>query len=81
MSLEAYLKLVDWTGRQIRRDKRGKIPDDCLPILERLECSPEVWLDYVRNFHLRFRREAGLASSRLSYRHRQRSKATSQQAG
>ena len=37
MTLDDYLKLLDWTGRQIRKDKRGHIPDACAPILERLE--------------------------------------------
>ena len=37
MSLESYLKLLDWTGRQLRRDdKRGRIPDQVAPILQRL---------------------------------------------
>ena len=81
MSLETYLKLVDWTGRQFRKDKPGRIPESCLPILERLQCSPETWLDYVRHFHLRFRREAGLESSRQSYRNRQRPSQSPQQAG
>ena len=47
MTLDQYLKLVDWTGRQLRKDKKGKIPTECLPILERLSCSEETWLDFV----------------------------------
>ena len=68
MTLRTYLKLVDWTGRQIRRDKRGQIPSDCAPILERLQCNAETWLDYVKNFHKRFRNTAGLAQSQQSFR-------------
>ncbi len=80
MTLDDYLKLLDWTGRQIRKDKRGQIPDACAPILERLECSPETWLDFVQNFRLRFRNEAGLATSRQAYRNRQRPRSSAQQA-
>ena len=73
MTLETYLKLVDWTGRQIRRDKRGQIPADCAPILERLPCSAETWLDFVKNFRKRFRNAAGLAPSQQSFRQKLRS--------
>jgi hypothetical protein len=59
---------VDWTGRQIRKDNRGRIPAECLPILERLQCSGETWLDFVENFRQRFRRAAGLAPAQLSFR-------------
>ncbi len=59
MSLDQYLQLVDWTGRQLRLDKPGQIPLHLDPILTRLDCSPETWLDLVRNFRRRFRTEAG----------------------
>lgn len=39
MTLDQYLKLLDRTGRQIRKDKVGVIPQECVPILERLDCS------------------------------------------
>ena len=68
MTLDQYLKLLDWTGRQIRKDKVGVIPRECGPILERLECSAETWVDFVRNFRKRFRNEAGLAESRRDFR-------------
>jgi len=42
MTLDQYLKLLDWTGRRIRKDKTGRIPDECAPILERLECNAET---------------------------------------
>ncbi|HKJ53684.1 MAG TPA: hypothetical protein VKB27_19495 [Gammaproteobacteria bacterium] len=38
-----YLKLVDWTGRLIRADKRGAIDSSIPPILERLGISPGQW--------------------------------------
>lgn len=68
MTLDQYLKLLDWTGRQIRKDKVGAIPGECSPILERLECSAETWVDFVRNFRKRFRNEAGLPQTRQNFR-------------
>ena len=68
MTLDQYLKLLDWTGRQIRRDKVGVIPQECAPILERLDCSAETWVDFVKNFRKRFRNEAGLPQSRQTFR-------------
>ncbi len=68
MSLDQYLQLLDWTGRQIRQDKVGHIPAEFAPILERLSCSAETWVDLVRNFRKRFRTEAGLSTSVLAFR-------------
>jgi REP element-mobilizing transposase RayT len=68
MTLDQYLQLLDWTGRQLRADKTGAIPRDCAPILERLELNAESWLDFVKNFRKRFRNEAGLPNSRHSFR-------------
>jgi REP element-mobilizing transposase RayT len=61
MSLDQYLQLLDWTGRQLRRDKPGVISGDLKPIMERLDCTVESWLDLVQNFRRRFRTEAGRA--------------------
>jgi len=44
MTLAQYLKLLDWTGRQLHKDKAGKIPAEFETILERLDCSAESWL-------------------------------------
>jgi REP element-mobilizing transposase RayT len=59
MSLDQYLQLIDWTGRQLRLDKPGQIPPHLDPILTRLDCSLETWLDLVKNFRRRFLTEAG----------------------
>ena len=74
MTLDQYLKLLDWTGRQLRKDKAGKIPIEFDPILERLDCSAESWLDLVQNFRKRFRTEAGLAKSLQSVSSARRSR-------
>jgi hypothetical protein len=47
---EDYFRLVDWTGRAIRDDKRGSIPNDLLPILERLQLDPDVWLSSINTY-------------------------------
>jgi REP element-mobilizing transposase RayT len=42
-SFKAYLKLVDWTGRAIRGDKRGHIDAELPPIIARLNIDPGAW--------------------------------------
>ena len=41
--------MVDWTGRTIRTDKRGSIPKDLPPILQRLNIEPKFWLVAVQH--------------------------------
>ena len=50
MSLPEYLQLLDWTGRQLKPGKRGSIPKNAPPILERLNLSAELWLHAVEQF-------------------------------
>jgi REP element-mobilizing transposase RayT len=59
MTLDRYLQLVDWTGRQLKLDKPGAIAKGLPEILSRLECSAESWVEMVRNFRKMFRTEAG----------------------
>nr|WP_255491060.1 hypothetical protein [Spartinivicinus marinus] len=54
-----YFTLVDYTGRAIRQDKGGHIPNHLLPILERLSINPDEWLPTVQHFGRRFARCAG----------------------
>jgi REP element-mobilizing transposase RayT len=42
-NFEEYLKLVDWTGRIIRNDKRGHIDSALPPILDRLQITSDQW--------------------------------------
>ena len=62
LSLEEYLKLLDWTGRYGRRDKRGKIPETYAPILERLRIEAGMWCDLVWSFKKYFGRSRGAGS-------------------
>jgi hypothetical protein len=49
-SLKDYLQLVDTTGRMIRTDKRGAIPINLPPILERLTINQQQWLQQSQQF-------------------------------
>jgi hypothetical protein len=42
-SLTDYFHLIEWTGRCIRKDKRGHIDDRLPPILVRLNIDAEAW--------------------------------------
>ena len=53
MSLAEYLQLLDWTGRQLKPGKRGAIPRNAPPILDRLNLSAELWLHAVEHFDQR----------------------------
>lgn len=57
--LTDYLELVDWSGRAIRHNKRGRIPASLPPILERLNLSEDDWLLQTQFFEQRFKRAAG----------------------
>jgi len=59
LSLEDYLRLLDWTGRQVRQGKRGAIPGSLAPILERLHVGGESWVQSVQNFGRWFHRAVG----------------------
>ena len=63
LSLPEYLRLLDWTGRQIRHDKRGSIPTDLAPILDRLQIAEGMWIETVKHFGRWFKRAAGRATS------------------
>ena len=58
-SLNDYLELVDWTGRQIREDKRGHIDSDTPPILQRLGLEVEHWLYLSQHFQSSFKSLVG----------------------
>ena len=52
--LEEYLELVDWTGRILRDDKRGAIPNNLPNILERLEFNQQIWAVLTKEFEAKF---------------------------
>ncbi len=63
MSLKDYLTLLDWTGRQGRLDKRGKVPASLAPILQRIGIESSMWCDLVWNFKKYFGKSAGRPAS------------------
>ena len=46
--LDDYIELVQWTGKQVRDDKRGAIPANAPSVLKRLERNPERWATRVK---------------------------------
>ena len=59
ISFADYLKLLDWTGRQLANGKRGRIPNSVAPILERLNLDRKTWCTLVGTFGRRFYHVAG----------------------
>jgi REP element-mobilizing transposase RayT len=66
-SLSDYLELVDWTGRAIREDKRGHIPNELPPILVRLNIDPTHWLGQMQLDGNRFGGAVGRIESLRAY--------------
>jgi len=57
-----YLELVDWSGRIIRQDKKGAIPENLPPILVRLNMDARHWLYLTKNFEKPFGNLVGTAN-------------------
>lgn len=57
--LKDYLELIDWTGRAVRDDKKGHIPKQVQPILQKLSLNQENWFDNVCHFEQRFFQAVG----------------------
>lgn len=63
ISVQKYLRLLDWTGRELRRGKRGAIPRELASIFERLCIRDDHWLETVRHYGRWFKRAAGTGVS------------------
>jgi REP element-mobilizing transposase RayT len=59
--LTDYLELVDWSGRIIRENKKGAIPEDLPDILQRLNLDARHWLYLTQNFEHPFKHLVGTA--------------------
>ena len=62
ISLEQFLELIDWTGRNIRSDKRGAIPANLDPIMNRLGINTGSWCKLIETFKSCFKRVVGSSS-------------------
>jgi hypothetical protein len=61
--LQDYLELVAWSGQAIHPNKRGKIADDQLKILQRLQIEPAELLRYLGHKDDRFHHVIGSKAS------------------
>jgi hypothetical protein len=66
-----YLQLVDWTGRAIRQDKKGAIPENLQPILSRLNINNSHWLNTVKNYRHAFGKIVGSITRLDEWRQKQ----------
>lgn len=67
LTIEQYLWLLDWTARQKREGKRGQLPAEVAPILERMGLTPEKWLELTLEFGNWFQYAAGTAERMEEY--------------
>jgi hypothetical protein len=63
LSLPCFVELVDDTGRQVRKDKRGAIPAQEPPALKKLSLSPDHWTRQVKGVGSGFWRVVGAADA------------------
>jgi hypothetical protein len=63
IQVEHYFTLLDWTGRELRADRRGAIPDHLAPIMERLGLNQSNWVETLRGFGRLFKQAAGRSGS------------------
>lgn len=57
--LNDYIELVEWTGKQVRPDKRGAIPKHMPSILQQLRISEKRWTTQVKGIGSTYWRVVG----------------------
>jgi len=65
--LEDYFRLIEWTGKAIREDKAGHIPETITPILEKLHINPSQWLSTVQQLEKDFTQAIGAVTHIQAY--------------
>lgn len=64
---EYYLSLVEWTGRRLRKDKRGYLPANLQTVLDQFELDAKAWANNVKSYGSLFDRTAGKAEQLLDF--------------
>jgi len=59
--LTDYIELADWSGRILREDKKGAIPEELPDILQRLQLDTRHWCYLNRHFEHPFKHLVGAA--------------------
>ena len=54
-----YIELVEWTGKQVRTDKRGAIPKQTPSLLKNLHITEQRWTTQVKGIGSRYWRAVG----------------------
>ena len=54
-----YIELVEWTGKQVRTDKRGAIPKQTPSLLKNLHVSEQRWTTQVKGIGSTYWRAVG----------------------
>ena len=60
MQLESYIELLEWTGRNGLKGKRGKIPKKLETVLSRFDIDIKKWIRSVNNYGSKFYRIVGI---------------------
>lgn len=59
LRLSDYIELVEWTGKQVRHDERGAIPQHTPSVLKHLHISEQRWTTQVKGIGSRYWRVVG----------------------
>ncbi|MFH1136560.1 MAG: transposase [Pseudomonadota bacterium] len=63
LTVEDYLSLLDWSGRQLKTPAAGTIPAHLDPILDRLGIEKDNWPQLLENYEVMFHRVVGRVGS------------------
>jgi hypothetical protein len=64
--LDEYVAMTEWTGKQVRADKRGAIPADAPSVLLRIDTDPTRWTKRVKGIGSGYWRVVGEASDLIA---------------
>jgi hypothetical protein len=64
--LDDYVAIAEWTGKQVRADKRGAIPADAPSVLLRFENDPTRWAARVKGIGSGYWRVVGEVSDLIA---------------